>query len=358
MLLGAMVRESVMTLSLAGSMAGLEALFIGIGLVVATVLSKTDSLRVIVLCALAVLALANFLSAIWPDVKPLFVLRSVTGAMSGVIVWAVTSVLIRTASPGRITGYFVATYTALQGGCVLLLLALYLMTIFDWRSCFLLMGSASLLAAFYAFKLPRKVAKLPKSTQVKWKFSFPVTCACLIVFLQLIAFMSIWTFLEPIGEWGGESAQTVQIIVSVSLFIQVLGAAIGGYFAGKVSETLILALASTLVTIIALYFLRITPEIGQFFLIASLAFSFVWMLILPFHTQLAINIEPSGNLALNIPILQILGSVAAPVFGGALALSGDIRKVMLLTLACSVAALSLTVIVIVLRKRRSVVLIH
>ena len=344
-----MVREGVMTISLAGGMAGLEALFIGIGLIAATIFSKTNRLRAIVICAVAVLTLANFACALWPEAQSLFVLRSITGAMSGIIVWAATSVLIRTASPGRLTGYFVATYTALQGLCVLLL-ALYLMTAFDWRSCFLLMGTASVLALIFAFRLPRGVAKLPKAIKTKLKFSLPVTCACLIVFLQLVAFMSIWSFLEPIGEAGGKSAQTVQIIVSVSLFVQVLGAATGGYLADKIPATLVLALASAFVTIIGLYFFRITPELGHVFLTSSLSFSFLWMFILPFHTQLAIDIDPSGNLALNIPIIQILGSVAAPVFGGALALGGDIRNVMLLTLACSFAALFLTLAVIMLAR--------
>lgn len=339
-----------MTVSLAGAMAGLEALFIGIGLVVATVFSRTHRLRSIVVIALTVLMLANFACVIRPDVQSLFVLRSITGAMSGVIVWAVTSVLIRTEYPGRITGYFVATYTALQGASVLLL-ALYLMAIFDWRSGFLLMGLASVLALVLASKLPQGLVDLPKTIKAKLKFSFPVMLTCLIVVLQLVAFMSIWTFLEPIGELGGESTQTVQVVLSVSLFVQVLGAAAGGYFADKLSSGGVLAVASAFIMLIGFYFLKITPETGHLFLVAGLSFSFVWMLILPFHTQLAIEIDPSGNLALNIPILQILGSVAAPVFGGALALGGDIRDVMLLTLACSIAALSLTVVVTVLRKR-------
>lgn len=356
-LLGAIAREDVMTFSGAGALAGLEAFSIGIGLIFATLLSKTDRFRVIVMCALAVLAFSNFACAVWPAAKFLYFLRSITGLMSGVIIWAATSVLVRTKFPGRITGYFVATYTAVQGICVLVL-ALYLMITFDWRSCFLLMGSVSVLALFFAFYLPQRVTKLPKTAKMKLQFSLPVTCACLIVFLQLIAFMSIWTFLEPIGERGGKTAQTIQILVSASLFVQVLGAATGGYLADKVPAALILAIASICIIVIGVYFFSISPEAGQFFYIASLSFSFLWMLILPFHTQLAINIESSGNLALNIPILQILGSVAAPLLGGVLVLDGDVRNVMRLTLSCSIAALLLTVLMIILWKHRAAITTH
>ena len=346
-----------MTLSLAGAMAGIEALFIGIGLIIATALSKTHHLRTVAICALAGLALGNFACAIFPDARFLFILRSLTGIMSGIIIWAVTSVLIRTKFPGRITGYFVATYTALQGVCALLL-ALYLMELFGWQSCFLLMGSASILALIFSLKLPSYVAKLPKVIKTKLKLSLPVTCLCLIVFLQLIAFMSIWVFLEPIGEWGGISLQSIQVILSVSLFVQVLGATVGGYLADKIPVALTLAIASAFIIIIGVYFFSLSQSTMQFFYAASLVFSFLWMLILPFHTQFAIEIDPSGNLALNIPILQILGSVTAPVLGGILVIGGDARNVMKLTVSCSVVALFLTVLVIILWKHRTKITGH
>ena len=341
-----------MTLSLAGAMAGVEALFIGIGLVIATALSQTHRLRRVVIWALAVLALGNFACVIFPDAGPLFLLRSITGVMSGVIVWAVTSVLIRTETPGRIIGFFVATYTALQGVCVLIL-ALYLLKFFGWRSCFILMGAASVLALGIALQLPSQIAKLPKVIKAKLKFSLPVTCLCLIVVLQLIAFMSIWVFLEPIGEWGGISIQNIQIILSVSLFVQVIGAAVGGYLVDKVPVALTLAIASTFIIIIGAYFFKLSQDTVQFFYIASLVFSFLWMLILPFHTQFAIEIDPSGNLALNIPVLQILGSVTAPILGGILVIGGDARNVMKLTVTCSITALFLTVLVIMVWKHRA-----
>ena len=247
-------------------------------------------------------------------------------------------------------GYFVATYTALQGACALLL-ALYLMELFGWKSCFLLIWGASMLALIFALKLPLHVAKLPKIIKTKLKFSFPVVCLCLIVFLQLIAFMSIWVFLEPIGERGGISLQSIQVILSVSLFVQVLGAAAGGYLADKIPVALTLAIASAFIIIIGIYFFSLSQGTVQFFYAASLIFSFLWMLILPFHTQFAIEIDPSGNLALNIPILQILGSVTAPVLGGILVIGGDARNVMKLTVSCSVVALFLTALVIILWKR-------
>ena len=356
-LLGAIVREGIMTLSLAGAMAGVEALFIGIGLVIATALSQTHRLRTVAVCGLVGLALGNFTCAIFPDARSLFILRSFTGVMSGIIIWAVTSVLIRTKLPGRIMGYFVATYTALQGACVLLL-ALYLMEIFGWRSCFLLIWGASMLALIFALKLPLHVAKLPKVIKTKLKLSLPVTCLCLIVFLQLIAFMSIWVFLEPIGEWGGISLQSIQLILSVSLFVQVLGAAVGGYLADKIPVALTLAVASAFIIIIGAYFFSLSQSTVQFFYVASLVFSFLWMLILPFHTQFAIEIDPSGNLALNIPVLQILGSVTAPVLGGILVMGGDARNVMKLAVSCSVAALLMTVLVIILLKRRTNFTLH
>ena len=351
-LLGAIVREGIMSLSLAGTMAGIEALFIGIGLLIATALSQTHRLRTVVIYALAVLAFGNFACAIFPDVRSLFVLRSLTGAMSGIIIWAVTSVLIRTKSPGRMTGYFVATHTALQGACALLL-ALYLTEVFGWRSCFYLMCGAATLALFIALNLPSHVAKLPKLIKTKLQFSLPVTCLCLIVFLQLIAFMSIWVFLEPIGEWGGISLQRIQILLSVCLFVQVVGAAVGGYLADKIPVAATLAVASAFIIIIGIYFFSLSEDTVPLFYVASLASGFLWMLVLPFHTQFAIDVDPSGNLALNIPILQISGSVTAPILGGVLAIGGDARTVMTLTVSCSVVALLLTISVIALWKRRA-----
>lgn len=353
--LGALIDAGIVDLRGAGRLVSIEAFALAAGIVAATAMLPATALRKVGLwCSLGLCAV-NLATAATDSYQIIAVLRTSAGLMGGALLWVVTSVIVRTPRPERLAGFFMAGYTTFQA-MVVLLIAVLFVPMLGWKGCYVAIALAVGLSVLLSVKLPSALTPLPSaSAKHQLKLSPAIILAGTVIFLQMIMAVTIWAFLEPIGRQTGVGVQDIQLIVSASLVVQVLGAASAGFLASRLHAAATLLVLSLIVLGIAAYILNIAQFSSSLFMPGAFLFSFVWMFILPFQTRLSLDIEPTGRFALTVPFLQLLAGAVAPITAGELAGDGMASDVAFLSVgSAGVAAVLLAIIIpTIVRGRRS-----
>lgn len=333
--LGALIEAGVVDLQSAGRLITIEAFALAAGMIIATALLPSTALRKIGLFCSIGLCVANLASAATDDFTVLAVSRALAGFMGGALLWVVTSVIVRTKRPERLAGYFMAGYTICQA-LVVLLIALFFIPWLGWKGCYLAIALMISFSILLSLLLPTKLRELPSaSASHKLQLSPSIIFGGCVIFLQMVMAIAIWAFIEPIGRQTGLEPQTIQLIVSASLVVQVFGAAAAGFLAPRLPAATILLLLSIVVFGIAIYLLRIVQFPPNLFMPAAFVFSFAWMFILPFQTKLSLDVDPTGRFALTVPFLQLMAGAVAPITAGEVADGGVASDVAWLSAVCA-----------------------
>ncbi|WP_229954236.1 MFS transporter [Parasphingorhabdus litoris] len=333
--LGALIEADIVDLRGAGQLATIEAFTLSVGVIVATIFLPPTALRKVgLLCSLG-LCLTNFASAVIDSYALLAVSRALAGLAGGALLWVVTSVLVRTQRPERLAGYFMAGYTTCQA-LVVLSIALFFMPALGWRGCYIAIAMVISISALLSQLLPSSLKPLPsKDASHKLDLSPAVMITGAIIFIQMIMTVAIWAFIEPIGRIAGLEAQEVQLIISVSLVVQLAGAALAGFLAPRLPAAATLLLLTALILAVSVYLLMVSQFPTSFFMLAAFIFSFAWMFILPFQTKIALDVDPTGRVALIVPFLQLMAGAVAPITAGAVAGEGVASDVAWLSIICA-----------------------
>lgn len=347
-LLGTLLESRFLGLAEAGYLATIETVAIAVGVLVATSAFPLSRFRQIALIATVGLAAANVLSVISPDVFFLGGARILSGFSAGVLLWIVTSVVVRTIRPAAISGYYLAGQTLVQSLAVIIL-AIYIVPQFGWRGCYGVLAVAVIVSMLGFRNVPVQLPGLPEREGSRGALSAPVILVAALVVLQIIATITIWAFLEPIGRLTGAGQQAIQVAISVALLVQILGASAGAVSTSKFSPSGVHLLTTAILGGIAVAVLNAGQLNTTTFIVIVLAFSFLWMFMLPFQVSLAMQADESGRLALQMPALQILGAAIAPTAAGLVAGDGPASGVALLSLYCAVLAFLVLLILSALR---------
>ncbi len=350
--LGSLIEAGVVDLQGAGWLVTIEAFALAAGIIAATAILPSTAFRKIGLFCSIGLCGANLASAATDSFVALAGFRALAGLMGGALLWVVTSIIVRTKRPERLAGYFMAGYTICQA-LVVLLIALYFIPWLGWKGCYLAIALVISFSILLSLLLPAKLQPLPRaSSTLAIRLSPSVFFAGCVIFLQMVMAVAIWAFIEPIGRETGLEPQDVQLIVSASLVVQVIGAATAGFLAPRLSAATTLFALSMVVIGIAFYLLRIVQFPSGFFMPAAFIFSFAWMFILPFQTKLSLDVDPTGRFALTVPFLQLIAGAVAPITAGEVAAEGVASEVAWLSVVCGAIVAVMLVGMIVKGMRR------
>ncbi|MEM7279464.1 MAG: MFS transporter [Pseudomonadota bacterium] len=332
-LFGTLLESGILDLPTLSCVATLETITSGCAIVVASALFPLTRVRAVGIIALLCFALANAISALALDLMALLTARIAAGFAAGVCIWLTTSMIVRTAKPERLYGYFVSVHTLAQGIAVAIL-ALLIVPEFGWRGCFALVAVAGLFPLVCSRLIPAELSPLPRPSEHDGKLTPAMAIAALVTLLQMIMTIAIWAFLEPMGRLTGIEPQTLQLIVSGLLFFQVLAAAFAGFVAPHLPTLGAQFITSGSIFILSFYLLTIAQWSSHWFAPTAILFSFCWIMILPLQTKLAIDVDPTGRLALSVPAIQIVGSAIAPIAAGFAAGTGPVSGVALVAIVC------------------------
>jgi MFS family permease len=347
--LGELVDAHQVSLEGVGIVAMAEIILLGLGVVLGDALLPVGQLRWITLgAALAVAGLDGLTLQATGD-GAMTAVRAAAGLAEGVLVWGTTGVIVRTANPARVGGFFFVLQTLAQA-LFGLLLANAVIPRWGWHGAFLALGALSLLPCLLAFAQPARLAPLAPATVSGFRWSARTLQPLAVAFLQLATLGAFWAYLEPLGKAAGFDGRGAQTLIAAVLAVQVVAGSVATLAVRRlpVVPTLVacsLALAAVTVTVYEL-----PGGSTRDFALACLLFGFVWLFMLPFHIGLAFRADASGRLAGLVPAAQLLGSAFGPLMASFIVEGENASAVPLLSASFALAA---GVLVMLRRGRRA-----
>lgn len=238
--------------------------------------------------------------------------RGAAGLAEGVLVWSTTAVIVRSANPDRVAGFFFVVQTVAQA-LVGLLLAHAILPARGWSGAFELLAVMLLLPIVLAAKLPGTLQPLASHTADRFEWTVAKAVPLAVVFLQLCTLGALWAYVEPLGEDAGFSAPGVQTLIAICLGVQIVGGSIGSALVRSFRTSATLLAGSAMLTAVALLVSFTNGADVAIFAALCGLFAFLWLFITPFQMRLAFDADPSGRVASLIPAAQIFGIACGPL---------------------------------------------
>lgn len=335
--LATLLAEKHIDLAQMGHAASVELLTMGLGASLAAALIQPRHLRAICLVTALVMAAANWVTASASG-ETVTLLRAVTGATGGILIWVTSCMIARSSSPDRWAGIYLTVQTLIQ--------FLVAEAMGDWaqprwgaQGEFGLLAAASVAAAAAALLLPNSFAPLPKPAHAAGG-GIPPPLGFLglaVNFLVMMFIVSIWVYYDPIAQQAGLGTEVSAQAVSLSLICQVLGGFAATVLAGRVRWYPALV-ACAAVDLVMVYVLGSQPT-RMLFLVDAAIFGFIWLFILPFMVPMVIEADPSRRAAVITSGVGLLGGSLGPTVAALLISPENIVGALWLGAGCLVLCL-------------------
>jgi hypothetical protein len=308
--LGALLTEQHITLEQLGHAASVELLIMGLTASVAAAFLPPRRLRLVAMIASVGLVAGNWVTPMASG-EIVTVIRAVTGAAGGLLIWVTAGMIARSAGPDRWAGVYLTVQTLAQF-VVATVMAATIEPAHAASGDFYILAAAGAASAAASLLLPAAYEPLPvKAGAGRAGVPTPRGFAALAVsFLLLMFIVSIWVYYDPIAREAGLSSQVSDEAVSVSLAFQVLGGTLATIFAGRLKwyPVLIACAAIDLATVVVL---GMHPN-KAVFLANAAVFGFIWLFILPFQVPMLIEADPSRRAAALASGVGLLGASVGP----------------------------------------------
>lgn len=312
-------RLSAVQLGQAGTV---ELLTMGVAAALAGPLLGVRRLRLVaVVCGLLLAGLNFATTKVTGDMLTL--VRGLAGLPSGVLIWLVTGLIVRSPRPAQFSGLYLTIQTLAQLVVVAAITA-FVLKPFGVDGGFLCLAAIGLASALAGLAVPAAFAPLrdeetgPKGLPPArgWVALFAAFC-----FQAFI--LAAWIYMEPLSRQSGHPEGTAGLAISLSLAAQVVGGTAATIVAGRMSWFWAL-MGSIAIAILMLGVFYLRPH-APLFLAASAAFGFVWMFASPFLTPLVIEADQTRRAAMLGPGAALLGCSAGPFLASLLVSDIDVR---------------------------------
>lgn len=292
------------------------------------------------LCGLAMAAL-NAVSIV-ADGWAVVAIRGLNGLPSGALIWLMTAMIVRSASPERWAAIYLTVQTLAQAIIVAALGALV-----DGAAGvgigFGVLAAIGVATAIVGLAVPGTLAALPiDPDQPTGRPSLRGLVALAAAFTFNAGILAVWIYVDPLSRQAGHPAGTAGFALSVSLAAQVVGGSAATLGAGRLPTvpTLAVALVGMMA---AMAVLATLPGISIFLAISAL-FGFLWMFASPFYTPLVIHADPTRRAAMFGSGAALLGCAAGPFLASLLVSDSDVRQC--LTLGIGLLGISLIIVIL------------
>jgi predicted MFS family arabinose efflux permease len=339
-LLGELVEAKQVSLEGVGIVAMAEIVTLGLGVVLGDALLPWSRLRLITIIAALLSAGLDLLTLQATGDGAMTAVRAATGLAEGVLIWAATGVVVRTANPPRVAGVFFVAQTLAQAALGALL-ANAVIPHSGWQGGFVTLGAATLLACVLAFAQPTRLAPLAPPTLSGFRWSWATLLPLAVVFLQLATLGSFWAYLEPLGKAAGFDARGAQTLIAGVLAMQVVGGSVAAFAVRRLAVVPMLVACSIVLAAVTTTIHQLPGGSTLNFALGCALFGFVWLFMLPFHIGLAFRADASGRLAGLVPAAQLLGSAFGPLTASFIVDGDNAAAVPLLSAGFAMAAAAL-----------------
>jgi MFS transporter, DHA1 family, inner membrane transport protein len=350
-LYGALNAESRINLTELGVTATVETLLIGVSSAVAAMLFSARHLRFKCTILLVVLAALDAAISLAGSSNLILIDRALAGLVEGAMVAVSIELIARSRHAERLGGFFLAMQ-ALAQGLIALGLAWWVVPGMGANGGFLALGVVCLVSIGVALLVPSEYGEMPKqSASMDGVFTVRAILSLLMIGLFFMFVVAVWTFVEPLGGKVGIDAQTVGVLVSIGLFVQVAGSLAAAWLESYLDYRLGI-LGCGVVGLIAAAILGGSPTLLMF-CVAVLAISFVWMFIVPFMIAMTLAADSTRSTCLLVPAAQLLGAAFGPLAATAFVEGENASAVPLFGIAMTVLSLALFGLFLIAVRRRS-----
>jgi hypothetical protein len=339
LLLGGLEANGRLSAAQLGQAGTVELLTMGVAAALAGPLLGVQRLKLVaVVCGLVWAAMNFATTRVSGDMLTL--VRALAGVPSGVLIWLITGLIVRSPRPAQFSGLYLTVQTLAQL-LVVAGISAFVLKPFGVDGGFLCLAVIGLASALAGLAVPTAFAPLhdaetgPKGLPPArgWVALFAAFC-----FQAFI--LAAWIYVEPLSRQSGHPEGTAGLAISLSLAAQVVGGTAATIVAGRLSWFWAL-MGSIGVAILMLGVFYLRPQ-APVFLAASAAFGFVWMFASPFLTPLAIEADTTRRAAMLGPGAALLGCSAGPFLASLMVSDSDVRGS--LVLGAVVAALCMATI--------------
>ena len=339
LLLGGLQASGRLSAAQLGQAGTVELLTMGLAAAAAGPVLGSKNLRLIaVICGLVLSACNLATMRVSGDVLTL--VRGLAGLPSGVMIWLVTGLIVRSPRPERWSGLYLTLQTLAQLMVVAAISALILKP-FGVDGGFLCLAGLSLVAAIIGLGAPKAFAPIQHGQDDAKGLPSPRGWIALAAAFGFQAFiLAAWIYVEPLSRQSGHAQGTAGLAISLSLAAQVVGGTTATIIAGRISWfwALMVSIAG-MIGLLALFY--ILPG-AAVFLAASAGFGFLWIFSAPYLTPVAIEADPSRRAAMFGPGASLLGCSAGPFLASLVVSDTDVRGG--LVMAMALAALTMAII--------------
>jgi len=336
-LLGELVEAKQVSLEGVGIVAMAEIVMLGLGVVLGDALMPWSRLRLITIVAALLAAGLDLLTLLATGDAAMTAVRAGAGLPEGLLIWAATGVVVRTANPPRVAGIFFVAQTIAQAALGALL-ANVVIPYAGWQGGFVTLSVLTLLPCLLAFVQPSRLAPLAAPAVSGFCWSATTLLPLAVVFLQLATLGSFWAYLEPLGKAAGFDARAAQSLIAGALAMQVVGGSVASFAVRRLPVVPTLVACSVVLAAVTTTIHRLPGGSMLNFALGCALFGFVWLFMLPFHIALAFRADPSGRLAGLVPAAQLLGSAFGPLIASFIVEGEDAAAVPLVSTSFAVMA--------------------
>jgi hypothetical protein len=307
--LGALVTEHRLTNEGIGWASTVEFLTIGIGIGVAAATLKPRRLKMLALTGAVITGFAD-LAMLNESGTVILINRAVSGFGEALLIWMTGCMVARSSSPVRWAAIFV-TIQNLSQLAFTSIVPVTLIAKHGANGGFIALAAtagASLVAVPF---LPREMADLPGSEHhylaaLKNPYSLFVL---LSVFLIAAFSIGLFVYLAPLAIQSGLTTVQLGFVVSAALVGSNIGSTIA-IFVARIPYYPVFAV-SLVANILILATLFVLPGFWVF-TSAAFVFSIFWLFFLPYQMPMAIEADPTRQIAVMLPGAQLLGGAAGP----------------------------------------------
>jgi MFS family permease len=337
-LLGELVTRHAATMEGVGLIAMGEILALGVGVALGDALLPPHRYRAVAVAATLAAALLNAATCRVAGDGPLAAVRALAGLCEGALVWVATTAIVRSGIPDRLTAVFMVTQTFTQASAAALLAALVVPR-FGWQGGFLALAGIAAATVLLVPLLPARLPGLAPHAAAAPPRLRGAWAALAVPFCQMAAIGALWAFFEPLGLAAGLAPAAAQSIVSLVLFMQVLGGLAAIALVRRLRPLPTLAAGSAVLAAAAAGFYGLAPGAGPRFTLLAALFGAAWLFLMPFHVARALRADDTGRVATLVPAAQLVGSALGPLLAS-LTVDGDrVDAVPLVAMGFAVLAL-------------------
>jgi MFS transporter, DHA1 family, inner membrane transport protein len=308
-LLGGLLEAGQLTAEQIGRAGMVEGLGMLFGSFVATLFFPPRSLRPLSMLALAIMVVANGLTASASG-NAVLLLRGLNGLASGVIIWVLVGMLTRATQGARLFAIYV-TAQAILATALSWAMSLAVLPHFGISGGYWLIASLALLlilpaAAFLPrFYVPLAAGRIMLPTALGLAGLVAILCF-------LAGILALWVYFVPLAGTMGHESKAAGLIVSSAIAVQIVGGLCAIWAAGRWSgaSITILSAIGCAFAVGALMFWG--TNVVLLALSASLI-SFFWMFAPPSHLPFLLRLDPGGQSAAFISVAQIGGLSLGPL---------------------------------------------